>query len=431
MEKVVSKFFQDSKPQSIGRAPARLDVMGGIADYSGSLVLQMPLNYFTTVSTAKRSDHKLRIYSKNRTVLYHTKHLLPDRGKIIRSKKWTIAEYERWALYAIGCVFVLLDEYDFEFKGLDIYIESEVPEGKGVSSSAALEIATLRSLIGLFNLSISAKSLAILGQKAENQVAEAPCGIMDQLASSLGIQNTLLPILCQPHKVYNHLAIPSGLYFSGLDCGVKHSVAGMQYGKVRTAAFMGLSIILQEEGISKKEILKIQQGLLKSKIPFDGYLANINRNLFKTKYNTLLPETMTGKAFKSKFRYLTDPLSKIIDDEIYDIKACTEHPILENHRISKFLEILKKEDSGNFKELGDLMLESHQGYLNCGLSCQEADRIIDLILEERLKGKALGGRITGGGNGGTICILATNKTVAKGIQKKYETQTSKKSYLFE
>ncbi len=129
------------KDKTQGRAPARLDILGGIADYSGSLVIEAPLDIHTTVTLDKRSDQMITIHSEHLYYELDLSLILPDRGKIVDSGSWVESSPPTWSLYVLGCLFVLLDEFDFDPIGLDIEINSEIPIGSGLSSSAALEIA--------------------------------------------------------------------------------------------------------------------------------------------------------------------------------------------------------------------------------------------------------------------------------------------------
>src|SRR6185436_20432380 len=104
-----------------------------------------------------------------------------------------------WAAYVAGAFPVLLRERNASFNdGADIIIKSAVPEGKGVSSSAALEVASMQAVATAYQLEIAAKDLALLCQKVENLIAGAPCGVLDQMTSVCGEANKLLEMVCQP-----------------------------------------------------------------------------------------------------------------------------------------------------------------------------------------------------------------------------------------
>ena len=135
---------------------------------------------------------------------------------------------------------VLMSEKDYSFDdGVSILIKSTVAEGKGVSSSAALEVASMQALAVAYEIEIGASELALLCQQVENLVVGAPCGVMDQMCSACGEANHLLELLCQPADLKGVIPFPAELEVWGLDSGIRHSISGSDYRTVRTAAFMG------------------------------------------------------------------------------------------------------------------------------------------------------------------------------------------------
>src|SRR5438046_6193782 len=165
------------------------------------------------------------------------------------------ARFERdparhWAAYVAGVFLVLMREREFNFQdGARILIASRVPQGKGVSSSAALEVAVMQAVAAAFEITIEAREMALLCQKAENLVAGAPCGVMDQMTASCGEANRLLALLCQPAELQGTLPIPKTLAVWGIDSGIRHSVSGADYGSVRVGAFMGYRMIAETAGV--------------------------------------------------------------------------------------------------------------------------------------------------------------------------------------
>src|SRR5262249_33524656 len=127
--------------------------------------------------------------------------------------------------------------------GARIVISSSVPEGKGVSSSAALEVASMQAIRTAFDIELEPREMALLCQKVENLVAGAPCGIMDQMTSICGEDDALLALLCQPAELKPAVRIPDEIAFIGIDSGERHAVSGSDYVAVRTGAFMGLRLI--------------------------------------------------------------------------------------------------------------------------------------------------------------------------------------------
>ena len=299
-------------------APGRLDVMGGIADYSGSLVLQMPIREKTSVRIRLRDDYQCVLQSETNSG-EHFEASVDFRNFLtggtvdyefarLQFKK---NQSESWIAYVLGTVLLLQKEKHIQFKGADFMIQSEVPFGKGVSSSASLEVATLKALSQAFHLSFAGTELPVLAQRTENLIVGAPCGLMDQLTSFFGEPEKLLPIVCQPDKIMPPIPLPAEVFLMGIDSGIRHSVSGSAYSNVRCAAFMGYSIIARAAGAGDSEI---QESIRKndfSKLPCGGYLCNIPVAEFEKKFKHLLPETMMGNDFRSLYGRTIDRVTTV------------------------------------------------------------------------------------------------------------------------
>jgi L-arabinokinase len=435
-------FFSTGEEIISGTAPGRMDVMGGIADYSGSLLLQMPIKQTTTVSIQKRNDgvfHFRTQITKKKTndFIIHLSAIkdnsLIEAGNVIKS-----VVGGDWAVYILGCFLVLKKEKKISLDGANVFIESNVPWGKGVSSSAALEVATMNALNQLYKLSLGKEELAVLAQMAENLVVGAPCGLMDQLSSHLGQKNKLLPLICQPHHVDKAISIPPGINFSGIDSGVRHAVSGASYSDVRAAAFMSYSIIALSEGASGEDLDHARASADWSALPYKGFLANIPVPVFEEKYLSLLPGEIPGKDFLSRYKVSIDPVTTIDEQKIYKPLVCGSHPVYENARVNEFKALLKsfkkhEEKQGSLIRMGNLMMESHQSYSAVGLGNEYTDKIVKMVSEAGATNGLYGARVSGGGNGGTVCILSygkEGKNAVKEIYGKYKQFKKQKLFFF-
>lgn len=409
-------------------APGRLDVMGGIADYSGSLVLQMPIEQKTEVKLTLRADYRCLIKSYVATSqpwtleLDYRDLLLNNQIDYAFANVHLAQRKQTWAGYIIGCALVLQKEKGIDFTGATIEIHSAVPLGKGVSSSASVEVAVMRALTKAFQLKLLPTELPTLAQKVENFVVGAPCGLMDQLACHLGEANHFLPIVCQPDLIEPLIPVPKGLHFVGIDSGVKHAVSGHQYGNVRSAAFMGYSILASHLGASKKDLEHALHTGERNHLPFQGYLCNISVNEFESALQNILPGKLSGKEFLEKHVSI-DPVTKINPETVYAVHTCTEHPIYENNRVSQFRLLIRayvqqqvSEQTKTLTELGNLMYTAHESYSRCGLGSDRTDEIV--ALAKKSEG-IYGAKITGGGQGGTVCLLTdtAGKQTAKALHQ--------------
>ncbi|MDO1449078.1 galactokinase family protein [Rhodocytophaga aerolata] len=446
---LLASFFSPDQAYVVAKAPGRLDVMGGIADYSGSLVLQKAIKETTTVAIALRHDGVVRIKSLTAdkadlqtTFLYQD--LLKNRQEVdyaIAREQVKKIQGGDWASYVVGCFLVLQKEKGIVVSGADILITSDVPVGKGVSSSAALEVATMKALKELYPLTFEPTELPRLAQKVENLIVGAPCGLMDQLASYFGNHSHLLPILCQPDIVHAPVAIPAGIYFVGIDSGIRHSVGDASYSDVRAAAYMGYSMIVREKGITNEQLAhaKTQRDFLQ--LPYQGYLANITPAEFEASYAQKLLYRMAGHYFIRHYPVHPDPVTTVEEEKFYAILDCTRHPVYENFRVKTFLLLLQYLATGLnqqsriqcLEQLGELMYQSHTSYSICGLGNPHTDELVEMVKQNRNKG-VYGAKITGGGSGGTVCVLcdgAEGLQTAHTIHQQYQEKHRKSVKFFE
>lgn len=426
----VRDLFDLSPGCVVARAPGRLDLMGGIADYSGSLVLQLPIARATHAAIALSNDRRLRIAS-----------LATDRpARLFETAiddfrpQGSYGDYaaarenfgrkpeEHWAAYVAGAFTVLSHERGVRFdRGARVLISSDVPEGKGVSSSAALEVATMQAIAAAYEIVIEPRELAFLCQKVENLVVGAPCGVMDQMASACGEPNRLLAILCQPGDIKGTVEIPEELAVWGIDSGVRHSVSGADYGTVRTAAFMGYRMIAAAAGFSARETTP---GRVMIEDPrWNGYLANLTPSEFTKEFAHRLPQQMNGGEFLDRFQGVTDHVTSINPLHEYPIFEATRHPIDENARVRRFGSILSDwRGPDQARELGALMLGSHESYSACGLGSEATDELVRLVQEAGKQAGLFGAKITGGGSGGAVAVLGLKNAEAavSDVARQYE-----------
>ncbi len=394
-----------SDPLIVTRAPGRLDVMGGIADYSGSLVLPFPIAAATHVAIQVREEPVVRIQTQLpdserslRQFEMPLRALTNDDAPIDYTDARTLFKHDpkhAWAAYVAGAFLVLMRERHSAFnRGASIFISSAVPEGKGVSSSAALEVASMQAIAAAYYIQLSPVELALLCQKVENHVAGAPCGVMDQMTAVCGKSDRLLSLLCQPAHLNRTIAIPEELGIWGLDSGIRHSVGGGDYGAVRTAAFMGYRMIVEIAGEDR----------------WNGYLANISPAEFEENFAAALPEEMWA-------------------GETYRIRAATRHPIYEHARVQSFANILQNwEGLQQAEELGQLMYQSHDSYTSCGLNSSGTDELVNLVREVGIRGGLYGARITGGGSGGTVAVVGEREKGRTSIAQIVATYARKTGY---
>lgn len=426
----------------VARAPGRLDVMGGIADYSGSLVLQLPTREATFAAIQRQAERTLRIVTLNaeagREPLFEMSlDAFEPAGRPVTYE--AVREIFRhdstrhWASYAAGAFVVLMRERGVRFdEGAQLLVASDVPEGKGVSSSAALEVAVMQAVAATYGIGLQPRELAVLCQKVENLVAGAPCGVMDQMTAACGQAGRLLALLCQPAELQEPVEIPDQIEFWGLDSGVRHSVAGADYGSVRVGAFMGYRIVADVAGLC------VPPGSRAGPVEIDdphwhGYLANIEPPEFESRFAACLPERIRGGEFLERYFGTTDPTTRIDPAREYAVRTPAAHPVHEHFRVRRFRELLcGRPDERQLEMLGELMYASHAGYSACGLGCQATDRLVSIARELGPARGLYGAKITGGGSGGTVAVLARRscREAVHEVADRYEKERGHRPYVF-
>lgn len=415
-------LFDRGREITVARAPGRLDVMGGIGDYSGSLVLQWPIREATFVALQRNTSRRLRVVSLSEESMREAAFEMPlsefESGGGFLDSAGGLLDYDstrallerdaarKWAAYVAGVFFVLMRERDVRFSdGAGILVSSEVPEGKGLSSSAALEVAVMQAVTAAFEISLNSRELALLCQTVENRVVGAPCGIMDQITAACGEADKLLALVCQPAELKDPIDIPEEMAFWGVDSGVRHVVAGEDYGSVRVGTFIGYRIIAELAGL--KVSGPASCGRVEVDDPkWEGYLANLSPSEFERQYRRHIPDRIEGKEFLALYGGTTDRVTRVAEGCSYPVRAPTVHAVYENHRVRLFAELISEvSDEGRLELLGELMYQSHGGYSACGLGSARTDLLVDLVREAGPRSGLLGAKITGGGSGGTVAVL--------------------------
>ena len=398
----------------VARAPGRLDVMGGIADYSGARVLELPLACATTAIVQRQTDRHCDIATHRGRHRDRFSIDLPLAEPDELASWFEQHPDERWAGYVVGVVQALLARSGVA-GGLKIQIDSSVPEGRGVASSAALEVATAFAVAATCELEMTPEALAVLCQRVENDVVGAPCGIMDQMTSACGKQDRLLQLRCQPGTIEAFLEVPAGYRFYGIDSGISHAVSGADYGTVRTAAFMGLRILNTDTAWRGQ------------------YLANLAPAEFH-RLAPALPDEMTGADFIARYGSIADSATKVIPERRYPVRQAARHPVEEQARVDRFAELLGAlgDKPKVAMELGELMYGSHASYSACGLASDGTDRLVELVRAAGPSRGLFGAKITGGGSGGTVAVLGRSdaEPTVRELAARYGAETGRETHVF-
>ena len=353
---------------SISSAPGRVNLIGEHTDYNDGFVLPCAISFRTHVAVHAREDNKLIMCSGE----------FPGQFEF-DVNALPAAHQGIWCDYPVG-VAVALRNKGFPLLGANVMVQGEVPLGAGLSSSAALEVASALAFLGLSGGSLPLPQVAQLCQRAENEFVGARVGIMDQFVACLGKAGHALMLDCRS-LAYQFVPIPPGVSIVICNTMVRHKLAGGEY-NVRRAEC--------EEGVR----------LLAKRIPGIAALRDVSVAQLE-KYRGDLPE------------------------KIY--QRC-EHVVWENQRV---LESSKALATGDLIAVGEYMAASHRSLRDLyQVSCVELDLMVKSA--QGLPG-FFGGRMTGGGFGGcTVNLVNTPdaEAFAERIAARYQEHTRIHPHVF-
>ena len=371
-------LFAADEPIVVARAPGRFDVLGGIADFAGGLVLGLPIRAAALAAAQAARDGRVIAVSGTRRFAIAAADLveLP-----LADLRRSFSGRDAWAAYVLGPVALLWREQRLPPAGLRLLLSSSVPEGKGLGSSAAVEVASAQAVSALLGLELEPRRIALVGQRGEQLLAGAPCGVMDQMTAACGDAAHLLALICRPAEVVGSFELPPGVAVWGIDSGVRHAVHAAPYRRVRCASFMG-------------------KALLRLDAP---YLTAVSPRELEAER---LPERMTGAEFLSVCDGVDDDVSLVEPGVEYPVRAATLHPVEEHARVEMFLRLLDGPvNRPQARLLGEVMAASHEGYSRCGLGAPQTDGIVEAARSAGWERGLIGARVSGGGSGGTVVVL--------------------------
>jgi galactokinase len=341
------KLYGSAEGVRVFRAPGRVNLIGEHTDYNLGFVLPVALDLATYIAAAPSADGKLRIYSEFRKEMREWN--VADLGALKPARHWTD--------YPIGVAQELLCA-GLAIEPAHLLVRSTVPEGSGLSSSAALEVSTALALLA--GRSLDPLDLARLCQRAERNFVGMPCGIMDQYISVFGRPHSAVEIDCRSLG-HRFVELPSGITFVAVNTMVKHALAGSAY-KDRVA-----------------ECAAAVAGI-KQKFPGVESLRDVSPDQFESAAPSL-PAVVGRRA---------------------------RHVVTEDARVGRFVEASAR---GDLALMGKLLVESHRSLQHdYEVSCAELDFLVDTALA--IDG-VFGSRMTGGGFGGCTVTMLRPDAVAR------------------
>ncbi|WP_255551125.1 galactokinase family protein [Granulicella sp. dw_53] len=434
---VAHGLFPTEKPIYVSRAPGRLDVMGGNVDYTGGNVLQGLLREAIWVAAQARTDEAIRIVNPGAEQFGWNTEFEAQMSDLcdVESVRALCQSQpgSLWVCYVLGALYFLKNLRGCgEAGGVDLFLASDLPPNKGVSSSAALGIATLKAASAAWGVTLEGTDLATAGQWVENVVVGAACGIMDQAAIVLGREGYLLPMLCQPCQPSPLVTLPAGVRIIGIDSMAARSTTSTAYETARAAAFMGYKLICQREGIE----ITPEQG---AEIPrwteerWHGHLSNLAPSEFRARYERLLPKSIKGSEFLASTGEHVDPFTRVDPETQYPVRAAVRYATEENLRVQTVRTLLEAMAFGRMENalplLGEILCQSHVAYSECGLGNEACDDLVRRVLTHGLAGA----KMTGGGGGGVVAIVCRSEDEhsVRAIAEAYGKERGAMPHIFE
>ncbi|NLL67814.1 MAG: galactokinase [Clostridiaceae bacterium] len=360
IQRFLGYFGGGGEQLRIFTSPGRVNLIGEHTDYNGGFVFPAALTLATRIVARPRNDNIIKL-------------IATDLEKMVETDLNNLSAYKnlKWGNYQLGVADELM-KAGFNIRGCDLMYDDKVPLGSGLSSSAAIEVATAIALVSLGDEAygktkeIDMIEMALISQKAEHNYVGVMCGIMDQFASAMGKKDHAIFLDCKDLS-YEHVPIMLDGYSLVIgNTNKKRSLGEGKYNERRAQCEAGLEI-------------------LREVFPKADCLRDIS--------------VMDYEEYKSMLR-----------DDI--IKKRVEHIIYENQRVLDSVKALKE---GNLELFGKLMNQSHNSlrdlYEVTGI---ELDTLVD---EARKIDGVLGSRMTGAGFGGCTVNLVANKSIDEFILK--------------
>ena len=337
-------------------APGRVELLGNHTDYNGGVVLAAAIDRGLTVSGSSRDDERIVLRAS-----------APSSCVDIALENVEPQTQQRWANYPLGVV-QQLQRAGYTIRGFEAEISGDVPSGAGLSSSAALEVATAGFLMKLHALRIDPLEVAKLCQRAENEFVGVRSGLLDQATSVFGRADHLVYLDFKTEAI-SVIAFPPNFALVIADSGKKHNLLQSQYNNRREEC----SAAAEALGAASLRDVTLEQ------------LAGARATL----------------------------------DPVLNKRAA--HVVGENDRVWKAVDALKR---GDASAIGELMNASHESSrTNFENSTPELDALVEVA---RSLGGVLGSRLTGGGfGGGTVTLVEAEQ--AEAVAQQLRTTYAKQS----
>ena len=362
-DELVAKFekMYGKKPEIVAYAPGRIEVLGNHTDYNEGYVFSAAIDKGTFFAVSASDDETCELTA----------------GDLMETAKFTVssvapAKEMTWQNYVTGTFNWLFDGNPAEAKkGWKGMFLGNIPLGAGLSSSAALEMCTVLALSKLYGIEKDKTAMAKIGQKAEHTFAGCPCGLLDQASSMYGAEGALVKSDFRTNE-FETVEMGPSVAFMMVKSNAKHALVDGAYASRRQACEDAAKYFAS---VLRKPVTHLRDVTMAEWVLYRGGLS----------------ETTAKRAV---------------------------HPIGEDERVLQGASLLAK---GDLKSFGALMYDSHESSRNWfENSCDELDTIVDAA---KAIPEVYGARLSGGGFGGSCCLLvdpAAADKIAAAITKEYK-----------
>lgn len=350
LRQVYKEVFNE-EAELLVRSPGRVNIIGEHTDYNDGFVLPAAIDKAIYVAVGKRKDEMVSLYSLG----------FKEKFEISINE---LRPTGSWSTYILGVVNEL-KKRNLPVAGFNLVLDGDVPIGAGLSSSAAVECATVFALNEIFHLSLERMEMVRIAQKAEHNFSGVLCGIMDMFASMMGKKDHVIKLDCL-HLDYEYKPfVLDGYKILLLNTNVEHSLASSAYNKRRQECEQGVSWIREHH----PEVKSLRFANLEM-------LNNYVRHKDLVVYH--------------RCRYVVEEMERLLN-------ACTHL------------------DKGDIVSLGKRMFETHEGLSKLyEVSCPEADFLVNAV---KNNSAVIGARMMGGGFGGCTINIVKEEAIDELVER--------------
>ncbi len=447
-------------PFNVQSAPGRVDIIGGLSSEAGGVVAHMALPRRAAVALSPRRDGQL-VFSAARTipefsgssdsptpnamVRFSADDLFPATGQALPEPQRLVTRIGPagwWTLPFAGLFYLLAKDGHYAalsdaglppsnippMRGATIAIDSDIAMHAGQGSSTAITAALLQVISRAAQLNLSTLEKAVLIQRAESLFGPSSGHVVDALTILCALDGPpahLLRYSAEPHNLMGQIPLPPDVRLFALNTGIPAKRSGETVLSLRLAGDMGLRIM---------ETIYRDLGRINN--PLHGYLGNTSPELYRRYFRSLLPRRLRGSDFLRSYGELSPDAGLVLPGEIYRVRAAVDHLVSEREHAENFLQAMEdlSESAPSIvggrggtlpgssegwqrrlvlQRAGRLLLASQHSYrLRLGLSCPQADWLVNRLMRAGPAAGVFGARISASGGGGTVVAMLDSSSQA-------------------